>query len=388
MWKKSSHANASSSSTKLASIYFSGNAAAKVASQFRFMEDADSVNEVFRYMKAVSHGQSEDIPKPMKWLSITVISILMSVAELLGGPEYKNILHATMLELSRPADYEGRSALEYLDVLTAALDTGYETHKAIELLSVFHAGLPLHRVLADRNIENASRVGFRNGNYTILPSLLYSMRVGTQALGFRCGNEFLANVPTDDDGRSDTAVTDTWSSEFAEAPENTSRGAIVTAISKHIGQPRAQPADTPVYLNFERPYEYRPFGRRIVLAARINGEILGFSSIYDIMATLVSSLAARRPSCPGHGRHNQAFNVQATTWMADRRKRPMDDSYSHHMYIPVRGDDAWALFLAGQVSGVDGRISFGCYDCLLEQDGGADISKKNDHFPRVYIGFG
>ncbi|KAK7983538.1 hypothetical protein PG989_010940 [Apiospora arundinis] len=386
VWKMDKY-NPNKSSVKLASAAFTGQTIENVASCFDFISDTAKVVSILEYQKAVSRGNKVDMPESMKWFNIVVISILMSVAELLGGPKYTEMMHATQLDLAGPTDFEERSAFDRLRTLRWGLDSGYANSNVIELLSIFHGGMPFHSLFMDQNLEDYSRIGFQNRGYNVLPSLLYNMKVDEGALGYRCGTTFLANIPSADDGRVESSRSDCWSYDIVGAPPNDAVDTLVLQnLDRFIGPPTPQPADASIYLNFERPYHYAPSGSNIVLAGRIGGEVIGFSGIIDVMTTLASSFSARPPRCPGHARGVQAFNVKAATWMANRNRRPKDSSSSHHTYIPVQKDDAWALFLAGQITQVDGRISFGCYDCLLAKDNRLQISTEDD-YPRVYVGF-
>ena len=116
------------------------------------------------------------------------------------------------------------------------------------------------------------------------------------------------------------------------------------------------------------------------------------SSIYDVLTTLVSSLHSK-VRCRGvHQGQAQALVINASTWVAQGHKRPMDASYCYDTYIPVRDDPYWTLFLAGQIADCGGRICFGCYDCTLEHAGRHPSSytmlEENEmDYPHVYIGF-
>jgi hypothetical protein len=216
------------------------------------------------------------------------------------------------------------------------------------------------------------------------------MKPSQEALGFRCDNKFFGNVSNDSRGAVNTTRSDRWSSSAIPESQGTSTS-IATSIQHFIGAPALEKPDISLYLNLECPHDYEPSTKDLVFAGRINGELVGFTGIYDTLVTLVSSLMICRNPCPGHDQRAHCLNVKSSAWMAQRYRKPMDGLLNYHTYIPVEGDGCWAILLAGQAGEIGGRVCFGCFDCLLLADGRHPTSPEpasdDDCFPRLYIGY-
>jgi hypothetical protein len=193
------------------------------------------------------------------------------------------------------------------------------------------------------------------------------------------------------DGSVKTTRFEDWAS-YATGWGDENDQSLVTSQSSLVGEPQPEPPDVPLYINFERAkLDYAPMQTQIALVGRIHGQSVGVSGIYDIMVVVAQSLNTRIPSCPGHAARAKALIIKASFWMARKHQRPMDGTNQYHTYMPVRNNQAWALFLASQIKGIDGRVCFECYDCTLEADNRHPTTpgfslKSEDEYPRVFVG--
>jgi hypothetical protein len=297
------------------------------------------------------------------------------------------------VDLYRVCNYGGNTALQLLSGLLRDFEKGLHSGAVLRLLATCHVGTSLANLEPSDSVWSTTVIGYQGNGYTVLPNLLFNMSVDPSSIGFRCENQVFANLPSHDiDGFVETTQSDDWIS-YATGTEEGGEQSIVPQHSSLVSEPQREAPDIPLYLNFERGrLDYAPMQKQIVLAGRIHRELIGVSGIYEIMVTLVNSFSKRRESCPRHDESAKALVIKASTWMAKRRQRPMDGTNQYHTYVPVKGSQPWALFLAGQIMGIDGRICFGCYDCTLEADGRhpgtPDFNlESEDEFPRVVVGF-
>lgn len=390
--KKASGKKATGSrvSVALACKFFNSKTADNVAECFDGFASDDVNQEIRRFEEASDDKEVE--PECVQRWKIIVVCIILSIAEILGGDDYSTLAHATQLDLYRAYDYVGNTALQLLGGLLRDFEKGLHFGAVLRLLATCHAGTSLHNLDPSDNVWSAQVIGYQGNGYTVLPNLLFNMSIEPSSIGFRCENRVFDNLPSHDiDGHVETMSSDDWSS-YATGQDDEAMQPVIARHSSLVSEPKREAPDVPLYLNLERGrLDYAPMQKQIVFAARIYGELIGVSGIYDIIVTMVSSFSKRR-TCPGHHEPAKALVIRASTWMAKRRQRPMDGTNQYHTYIPVQGSQPWALFLAGQIMNIDGRLCFECYDCTLEADGrhprmpGFDLNSEDD-FPRVFVGF-
>lgn len=388
-WQKSSKTK-NSLCVGLACRFFTSKIAENVADCFDELASDAVMKEMRDFDMATDCERSE--PESVRHWKIIVICIVLAIAEILGGGENYNMwAHATRIDLYRPCNYTDHTALQLLSGLFKELERGFPSGAVLRLLAICHASLPLNFGPSD-NAWDGYVIGYQGNGYTVLPNLMFNMKVDPSAIGFRCENLVFANLPAHIvDGSVETTQSDDWASYATGTGEGNDQS-IVPSQSSFVSEPRQQPPDVPLYINFERARpDYAPMQRQIALVGRVHGESIGVSGIYDIMVVVVQSLSKAESPCPGHASRAKALIIKASTWMSKRHKRPMDGTDQYHTYLPTEGDQAWAVFLAGQVMGIDGRVSLGCYDCTLEADKRhpttPDFSlESEDEYPRVVIG--
>ncbi|KAL2212459.1 hypothetical protein CC79DRAFT_421157 [Sarocladium strictum] len=263
-WKKLNYEKKSNRTCqKLANLFFRGDTAINVAYCFEPINSETHANSILAYNRARARDEEMEMSSSYKWLSIILVSILMSTAEVLGGEGYDQLLHATRLDLVGTVDLGDRTAIDCLIGMLSALETGYNICRAVELLSVFHGGLPFHRIAEDQHVKAYHCIGYQNGSYTVLPALVKDMKIGEGAIGFQCGNSLLANVTSQPDGTINSGPTDFWTVTYESfSPDslssNTAKDAITHRGSKVIIPPVLEDAKEPLYISFERPSDYVP----------------------------------------------------------------------------------------------------------------------------------
>lgn len=143
--------------------------------------------------------------------------------------------------------------------------------------------------------------------------------------------------------------------------ENISGGDVQSLRSPYLAPPVSEVADVPLYLSIERPLHYS--SRDLSLRGRILGSPVGTVAIDSILEVLIRSLDVN-PKCPGHPSSINVFNIKPSLWAGDEYYKPIGGSFNS--YISVKDNTSWALFLAGQTAGYDGKIVLGCVDCAGE----------------------
>lgn len=377
-------------SVALACRFFDSKTADNVAECFDGFA-SDDINQKIRRFEEANDDEAVEPECVQRW-KIIVVCIILSIAEILGGDDYSSLAHATQLDLYRAHDYEGNTALQLLSGLLRDFEKGLHFGAVLRLLATCHVGTPLTNIDPSHNVWSTRTIGYQGNGYTVLPNLLFNMSVDRSSIGFRCTNLVFDNLPSHDiNGYVETVSSDDWSS-YATGEENKGKQAVIARHSSLVSEPQWEAPDVPLYLGLERGrLDYAPMQKEVAFAGRIHGELIGVSGIYDMIVTLVNSFNKTR-TCTGHHEPAKALVIKASTWMGKRRQRPMDGTNQYHTYIPVRGSQPWALFLAGQIMNIDGRLCFDCYDCTLEADGrhpgtsGFDLNSE-DEYPRVVVGF-
>ncbi|KAL8836926.1 MAG: hypothetical protein Q9170_002726 [Blastenia crenularia] len=351
----------------------------------------------------------EPLPVELIRFRIITASICIAIIAKCVGKDYHTLQHCTEIHLryarviqtlSENVDRLASNCLSYGDVSL--------------LIGAIHCGTTMGIVGGElrRDEEHEYRynpatiIGYRNGIYAVLPRMLFSLAAGPSptSLGFQCTDKYLANIPTDKDGvvrsyghgttarggKSQQLFHEVSSSLNSSSDEETRISLIGQKV--FMGSPRPSPPDKPLYLNIERPVDFsEPL---LGLCGRINGETIGNVGVPQILRNLIASFEAQqannnRPStptaCNKHGEpsaQQAMFNVPASVWAQSRSGKPTADP-DVHTYIPIVGDSAWALFIAGETAG---RFSMGCAMCATEV-GGLDQELEDVNQKAVVIGF-
>jgi hypothetical protein len=295
--------------------------------------------------------------KPLKTSSNSIMlfraataSIIIAMAAKLSGDTFKDCQHLTRLRLTTD---------DWIKPMCNCLDgsANYLSLKqAVILLAAVHTGAePIAFQSQDSRI-----IGWRDGIYAVLPSLLIEMRPATEAVGLRCIDSFWGNCLAYEDGsikagNGSGIIEDT---SILEEAEQIMSSDVQSLRGPHLGPPIPGPPDVPLYLTIERPLHYN--SRDLSLRGRIAGNPVGTVGVIQILQVLLHSLE----QSPCTGRHlatNVVFNIKPSVWTKRDNYKPVGGKFNS--FIPVKEDSSWALFLAGQTESYNGRIVFGCPQC-------------------------
>jgi hypothetical protein len=216
----------------LASKFFSGgNLAELIAPCYSKLANETFIHNLSKTTRQHEANQSSEGPtadEARVRLDAITVSILLSLAGILGGPGYDDLTHCTQLDLIRN-DHEGISDLTKLQITVAHLHEGLPMWRIVDLLSVFHTGRELINMPLDDEVNDMHLIGYRKGIYSVLPSVIYEMEPSQKALGFRCDNKLFGNVPNNSLGAVNTTRSDRWSSSAVPESRGTS-----TSIARSI----------------------------------------------------------------------------------------------------------------------------------------------------------
>lgn len=309
---------------------------------------------------ALKDIQSYKSSKPQKTTTKSLIhframtaSIVIAMAGRLALHSFDKCHHLTKINLT--GDDWLKSMCRELDQLNSSITM----RQGALILAAVHAGA---EPTAAFKTDSQSVIGWRQGIYAVIPSLLAEMAPTRDAVGLMCVDEFWGNAFVYDDG---SVRGGKGSGTFEDINgklkniETNSAGVIQSFRSPYLGPPDSKEADMPLYLSIERPMHYNN-SRDLSLRGRINGTSVGTVAVEDILEVLLRSFE-EAPLCSGHTNRNPVFNIKASTWAEDEHYKPLGGDYNS--FISVKGNKSWALFLAGQTTAYNGRIVFGCPDC-------------------------
>lgn len=309
-------------------------------------------------------GKSKNIIKPKahykelaRFRAITA-SIVISMVSRFAPTSFKQVHHATMLELN-----SSEWLLEMCNVVDRAegSSSSIMLGEAVVNLAVVHAayehpGFHKHIQRKPTNI-----IAWRNGIYGIVPALLLNMSVLKEELPLVCIDYFWANVKVLEDGSiraANVPILDKHELDVESTDSNLS--ALQRLDMPRVGDPEHSAPDLPLYLSLGTPLHLGE--PDICFTAWLHGSIAGSVGILDVLNALLKSRVEPN-QCPGHDKVAQVVNIKPSIWSADVFSKPMSKDYP--IFLPVSEDHSWALFLAGQTY-ERGRIVYRCVGCAVE----------------------
>ena len=303
------------------------------------------------------------IPEAVCLFRAVTAAVSISIISILGGRSFRDVQHSTSLSLTTSAWLESVCKL-----LEQALVSGLEYSKAVYALAVIHC----HQ--DPENIRKCSSqiVAWRSGIYSVVPSLLLSIKPSPDAVGLLCIDGYhWANVRVREDGSVRSASTAALLEDpdiLQEIQVGQNASPLQSLSQPWAGQAHPGTPDVPLYLTIERPLHYS--GPDLCFVGRINGSVVGSTGVLDVLRGLIRSSDEPR-DCPGHASPPSVINAKASIWAQDYRSKPTGPS--SHTFVPVQGDDCWAIFLVGQSNQFNGRIALRCPECTIEQAGSHSV---------------
>ena len=354
----SSPARSTALARRLAAIYFPLSAEI-VAPSYSRIATEDILGKLKDHDAHV--GVFQDIPEAVCVFRAVTAAIAISIASRFGAANFREGQHAITLSLT----YSG-----WLDCMCETLDrglaSGLKYSEIVAALAVIHSAQDPEEALQAKS----SVIAWRCGIYSVIPSLVWSMRVSPEAIAPRCIDTYWANVNVEENGSINSGTTEallTDSTLFEEIQGGNS-SALQSLSQPWIGALRPGPSDVPLYLTIERPYHYsRP---DLSFVGRIGGSVVGSTGVLDVLRGLLKNFD-EPDHCPGHVSPLAVINVKASQWAKDRRTKPVGKGV--HTYVPVQRDDCWAIFLLGQSCYFNGRLALRCADCTVERAGSSSV---------------
>ena len=367
--------------TSLAAVYFPASAAF-FGPCYRSIASEEMLNAVRRSGRTIFGA--EDVPLAVALFRAITASIVLAFFAVLVASDFERVRHATLLTLDDS---------EWLDELGLLVDQafteGLQYNKAVAALAILHSALEYDEAFKC----GTDTIAWRCGGYSVLPSLVLHLRPDAECAQLRLIDEFWANVTPREDGSVRSAITPCLNSDdiARKLVDGASAG---TAVALGQGEPYMAPMsyappDVPLYLSFERPLHYG--APALSLVGRVHGRPIGSVGIRDVLSTVLRSherlVEARircgvsstnsvdreqtgtidtSRICPIHTQvpTQNAIIVPASQWAAGGKAKPVGET--DNIFIPVQGDAAWALFLAGESLQFNGQIAMGCLKCTEE----------------------
>ncbi|KFY24337.1 hypothetical protein V491_02191 [Pseudogymnoascus sp. VKM F-3775] len=341
-WTKQSQ-KPSSEARRLASFHFT-NSGDHLAHCYSYVGIANE-RHIDAVLLSLGTNKGKPLTKEVANFRVLTVSILFAVSSLLGGKDFSKLQHVTSIDMSISAFGWISFALELLDEgLIDSLPLG----RAIDIVAGVHAGAIPVRVLQS-NIENHS-VGYRNGIYGVLPSLLFAMEPVQGALGLRCVDQFYGTIPVHPDGyiRSIRTARLSYDTSTQTPIANT------YSTQAWIGPLENFAPDVPLHLSIERSAE--DIYPNTSLAGRVNGQLVGYVAIQDIIEVLAENLEANSNKSTTDAKNYNFFNVQPSFWVQNWSNKPHIQGYATH--VSAGSNPCWAIFLAGQAASFGVQMVF------------------------------
>jgi hypothetical protein len=351
-WQKTPES--SSVETAIACIYFprSGHLLAPCFRRIASDELLEQLRDGFKEGETVWTKNLS--PELMRFRAVTaciVISVISRLApDTFGTTQHKisiRLVSETWLELV---------CLEVDRFASGRIGLG----PAVLLLASIHAGREPYDEKHKEKAKNAT--GYRDGSFSVLPKLLEKMEPCTASVGLSCSDRFFANLAVSDDGQIDDCQSPGLFSDLSTPISTIEEGSSsVQSLQKSwTGRPHISTPDRPLYLSLERV----PFGNstHIGFTGRIDGSVVGRTSIRDVLWTLLRSSEVAK-SCSHDSSDGCVQNMKASQWVLEPRSRKPVGLRETPIYIPVKGDKCWTLFLAGHARSLNGVVMYRCVEC-------------------------
>ncbi|KAL8995033.1 MAG: hypothetical protein Q9169_005159 [Polycauliona sp. 2 TL-2023] len=332
---------------------------------FYFADSAELVAPCFarianeKHLDSIKEGSKRKMkPKRQelgRFRAITA-AVAISIISRFAPETFKTAHHATALDLSLP---------DWLSSVCTILDQekSLPISMVVTLLASVHAAHDLDGIDALARTNNI--IAWRNGIYSVVPSLLLDMEISKSCFHFVCLDVFWANVKVREDGSIRSSFTPSVVSYPVDNDEysgnSTNRTSLERLNDPHLGPANVSAPDCPLYLSLGTPvHTGEP---DLCFVAWINGSVAGTVGIYDVLKALHLSLVEPE-ACPGHEKPVEVVNIKTSVWAQDMYSRPT--SKYHPLFVPASGDKCWAIFAAGQRLNEGCRVVFRCPACAIE----------------------
>ncbi|KAL8790915.1 MAG: hypothetical protein Q9213_000340 [Squamulea squamosa] len=361
---------------RLASIYFS-HTAEYVAPCYYRVQTQKYLNCVKGKSKKVMQS---DETKLARFRAVTACVAIAIVSRFAPGT-FKTTHHATRLCLCSPQWLT--TVCNVLD-----LDDAFPIPTIVTLLASVHAGIYEAHRREDIPAVGTDTVAWREGIYSVIPSLLLDMKLSPQNFQFVCLDHFWANVKTEENGSIKSSNTfDVQRHEIdTDLPSNLDGSSTVDRLAEpYLGPPNVSTPDCPLYLSLGTPLHYGD--PHLGFIGWFQGSVAGTVGIMDVLKVLLMS-QGEPELCPGHDKGPmQVVNIRPSTWVREPHSKPINRE--HPVFVQVAGDHCWAIFVAGQMARQNGRIVFRCPTCADENYGSqvTDILASASKPQRCFVGF-
>ena len=348
---------------RLASVYFPALAEFVAPCFNRIANEA--------YLGLITERRFRNVIKPDakelgRFRAITA-SVVIAIVSCFAPKTFKNVRHATMMDL-----YDCHWLSDKCKTLDQVKNPSLA--QVVHLLAELHVApehgteLGMSTILSD-NIRKSNIIAWRRSIYSIVPSFLFNMELYPESVQFVCSDQFWANVKTREDG---SILSSMWPGyqryemdiEQPSGNANSSdleRQGEPTSARPTFGPAELSAPDRLLYLSIGTPMHTT--GSTLCFIAWIDGSVAGTVGIHDIFYLLAVS-NVEPEVCKGHDQPVRFINIKTSLWAQDYWEKPQ--SRQHPIFMPVCGDKCWAIFAAGQVVHMDGRIVSRCPTCAVE----------------------
>lgn len=343
------------------------------------------------------------LSRELQQFLVVTASVCVSVLGCIGGDSFSSIRHSALTNF-----FTTRHFRKLCYEVDAILKGGCGMGRVIRAVAAVHCGQDL--TPDPRMYEEGEQIyrpsamdgyliGWRNGRYAILPNLLFrlSSPLDHSVLDVRCTDQFIANIPVQQDGAIRSELGGPGAIMFTsqdlepwQEPDSSRDLERATPGSENnapivLGPPSSAGPDKPLYLTLERP----PVATEMLelsLCGRVDGISVGNVIIPEVLRTLALSRCDHEgyymdycqpgtihptpqdlPCKPGPA--STVYNMPVSRYckwidIAPRANEEKQNG-TQCVFVQVAEDPVWTIFLAGQ-SQLHNRVVFGCPQCAVE----------------------
>ncbi|OQE14060.1 hypothetical protein PENFLA_c041G02346 [Penicillium flavigenum] len=346
----------------LASIYFPL-LADHVAPCYSRIATRSILTEVRNPRRRMADAYDDDLTEGLARFRTTTLAIVIALVATLSDTQFWNIRHCISVDLAQEA---------WLEVMCGTINRTFassvEYSEIVDLLAAVHVGVDASGgagVNKEKGILSRRIIGWRNGRYSVIPSLLLEMKPSVHAVRLACRDSFYANLRVHQDGSihsSPGGAIYTDRDRFSVPPQSSQQPYTISSGSHDpwVGPARPNPPSKPLYLSIERQARYN--SPDVCFVGRVAGDNIGHVSVKAVLRAVARSFEVTENCDHRDADTKHVLNMDVKYWLQDRYVKPFG-TIDMPGYLAVLDDPQWALFIAGQVEHSHGCIVARCLGC-------------------------
>jgi hypothetical protein len=146
----------------------------------------------------MADAYDDDLTEGLARFRTTTLAIVIALVATLSDTQFWNIRHCISVDLAQEAWLE-----EMCATINRTFASSVEYSEIVDLLAAVHVGVDASDsagVNKEKGVLSRQIIGWRNGRYSVIPSLLLEMKPSMHAVRLACRDSFYANLRVHQDG--------------------------------------------------------------------------------------------------------------------------------------------------------------------------------------------